>query len=70
MGVLIFSGAWALFCGLLLWIAPRAIVKLGEIANRIFMVDDFPIRHHVLTGVLLIVLSIVLFVVGIMVSKQ
>jgi hypothetical protein len=69
MGVLIFSGALALSCGLLLWMAPRAIVKLGEIGNRIFMVDDFPIRHHVLTGVLLIVLSVVLFVVGLMASK-
>ena len=64
MAVLAFCGTSALLCGLFLLIAPRAIVKLGEFANRIFIVDDFSIRHHVVIGVLLIVLSVVLFLVG------
>lgn len=70
MAVLVFCGALASLTGLLLLVSPRAIVKLGEIANRIFMVDDFSIRHHVTIGVLLIVLSVILFLVGLMAGGQ
>jgi hypothetical protein len=69
MAVLTFCGTSALLCGSFLLIAPRAIVKLGEFANRMFIVDDFPIRHHVAIGISLIVLSMVLFLVGLTAGK-
>ena len=61
---MICCGSVAFVAGLLLLISPRVIVKLGEFANRIFIVDDFPIRHHVVTGIALLVLSVLLFIVG------
>ena len=64
MAGLTFCGGLALIGGLLLLMAPRVIVKIGEFANRIFVVDDFPIRHHVATGIVLIVLSVLLCIVG------
>ncbi len=64
MAALIVCGALALIFGILLLLAPRIIVKVGEVTNRIFMVDDFPIRHHVAMGIILIVLSISLFIVS------
>ncbi len=69
MIVLILCGALTISCGMLLLISPKTLVKLGEIANHIFMVDNFPIRHHVLTGIMLVVVSVLLFLIGLAVGR-
>ena len=70
MAALIFSGASALFCGVLVLLSPRAIVKLGEVVNRVILVDNFPILHHRLIGAVLLTLSLLLFLVGLAAVKS
>jgi len=45
--------------------APKLIVKLSEIANKLIFTDHSTVAHRRWTGFILIVVSVVMFYLGI-----
>ena len=51
--------------GFLFIFAPRVLIYLSELSNKIFMTDEVAIRFRILVGIALFVVSILMFVIAI-----
>ena len=51
--------------GLMFVFAPRVLIYLSEISNKIFMTDDVAIKFRRVVGIVLMVVSVLMFVVAV-----
>lgn len=65
MQLFVFLGLVLLFFSLLFFFAPRVIVKLSELGNRLVFTDHNYLAHNKLSGTVLLIMSLVMFYLGI-----
>lgn len=65
MVIFILAGVVFMGFSFLFFFAPRLIVKMSEIGNRLVFTDYRPVAHRRLSGAVLLILSLVMFYVGI-----
>lgn len=58
-------GLLSLLFSFLFFFAPGFIVKLSEIGNKLIFTDHGSVAHRKLTGVILLVISLVMFYLGV-----
>ena len=61
MLVFLIFGLLFLFFSLLFFFAPRAIVKISLITNKLIFTDHNTIAHRYWSGIILFVMSLVMF---------
>ena len=69
MILLIVCGTIAAVSGFLFLFAPKALIYLSEMSNKIFMTDEVAIRFRKWVGVVLILASILMFVIAVMLTR-
>lgn len=65
MAIFIIIGLLFMVFSFLFFFAPGAIIKMSEIGNRLVFTDYQPVAHRKLSGTLLLLLSLIMFYVGI-----
>ena len=69
MILFIVCGVVAAVSGVLFLFAPKALIYLSEMSNKIFMTDEVAIRFRKWVGVVLILVSILMFVIAVMLTR-
>jgi hypothetical protein len=55
--------------GILFLFAPKALIYLSELSNRIFMTDEVAIRFRTWVGIVLLFASVLMFFVAAYLTK-
>lgn len=64
MMIFLAVGALFLFFSLLFFFAPRLIIKISEIGNKLLFTDDRSVAHRYWSGLILLLMSLVMFYLG------
>lgn len=64
MTSILIIGIIAIVFGILFIFKPKLLEKLNEFGNRIITTDEFAIIYRHISGVLLIIIGIILFIIA------
>ena len=64
MIIVLIAGIIAIIFGILFMFSPNLLEKLNELGNRIVSTDEIAIIYRHISGVLLIIIGIILFVIA------
>ena len=65
MSFFIIMGVLFLLFSVLFLFAPEFVIKLSEIGNKLIFTDHGSVAHRKLSGIVLLVMSLVMFYIGI-----
>ncbi len=69
MTIFLILGAIAGGFGFLFVFAPRVLIYLSEVSNKIFMTDEVAIKFRMLVGISLFLVSILMFVIAVYLGR-
>lgn len=62
---LIAVGCCSIITGYICIFRPDTIIKLSQLGNRMIVTDYGYVQHHIVSGVILVIIGAVLFYVGV-----
>lgn len=65
MAIFILAGLMFMGFSFLFFFAPGLIIKMSKIGNKLVFTDYRPVAHRKLSGAVLLIMSLVMFYIGV-----